>query len=227
MTVILTPTDIYPADFNAAADGDNVSQATRVTVMQEYADALNHFRNRIPGTGTAPTITVPLINMLINGAAGVGIVNTEWAWDPGGLTGTPAAHWQQRNVASAHPIYIGLDLEFIHGRTLTGWALRCHGGLIGGHAGWPVAIAPTAGILKSNPATGADGESNRLGAGLITDPAVAVSQAAYEQLHTFGETGLTEVIDSTTQYMLEVIGEEGANAEINEFGFFNLDLTFA
>ena len=46
MPVNLVPVDVFAANFQAAADGDPVSQATSVNILQEVADALTYLRNR-------------------------------------------------------------------------------------------------------------------------------------------------------------------------------------
>ena len=98
---------------------------------------------------------------------------------------------------------IVMPLDVPHGATLINAIVTFTGA--GGHAALP-AVMPSVTIVKTNLLTGADTTISD-----TDDPSATVG--AYQAIHTFGPTSLSEVIDkSVYRYNLNVSSEAGANA---------------
>ncbi len=204
MPVNITPTDVFPAVVQEAADGDNVSQATRTNIIQEYADADNYLRNRnINAIGGDFYLDLP-------GFQRVG-GTVEWAWNDD--TNTTIANWGllQNVVQAVAPpdevlvwqvpkFHVGVGTVI----TAVTLSLNGAGGPGGAHGGVPV-VMPRMRVITINQSSG-----QRTVEATATEPGALGS---YEGWHDLAATGLTinPAFSVQTTYV-EVRGEGNTNS---------------
>jgi hypothetical protein len=206
MPVNLVPVDTKPANVQAAADGDAVSQAIRTVVMQDYADWLTWITNRI-GAAAAGDFQVPLIPNALYPAAWV----ARWAWD------TANNGLVNFNVGGVDEINI--PLPAMKGTTFSAVTLTVDGDAngVGPHAALPV--LPRITLWRQD-----------AGAGTLVNVGNAVDSSAavvnYEALHTIVFTpGAAQTVDEDNQYQLSIRGESGVNAIANALVIFGCHIT--
>jgi len=209
MPANLVPVDTWPANFQVAADGDAVSQATRTNVMQEYADAHTYLRNRSPAA-VAGNYQIPIAPTNQPAAGWV----QRWAWDIAGPNG-----WTNISVAGVDEIQIPLPALKDCSFSSVSMVLHGDGAGAGPHVG-AVGTMPLLSLYKIDGA-GAAG-TTLVGSQIDT----TVAPATYDVLHTVTYTpGAPQTIDETTQYALSIRGEAGANSIANALILFGLYMT--
>lgn len=204
MPLFLTPTDTYPTGLQAAADGDNISQLTRVDVMQEYADALNHLKNRVPGAGTGSrTISLPL----------AASYNADARFTPN-VNGPDLNGWLQTDITTQGLLGFFLPSWMLGVGTLTEVHLNVHGhgGTGTVHSALPASMPGF--TLSSWQRTG-DGGSGAVTVANVTDS--SVDETAYETDHLISATGLSVSLDNVTSFYLAARGEASTNSQANTF----------
>lgn len=196
MPVNIVPVDTFAANFQAAADGDAVSQAIRVGVMQEYADALTYLRNRsIEALGGVFQVPIAPVGLYYAAAAWV----QRWGWDPvnNGLVNHSVAGVDEIAI----PIPPLIDTSF------SDITIRVDGdaGSGGPHVGLPASM-PRITLYRLDATAG-----TLTNVGNQVDPSAGIG--AYDVIHSITYTpGAAQIIDSDTSYFLSVRGESGANS---------------
>jgi len=211
MPVIITPVDIFPANFQIAADGDNVSQAIRSNVMQEYADAANFLKNR-SASASESNLQAALSNAIVQNE------NTRFTLAFG--LGAPNYTWIQSNITDAGGIHFMIPPLF--GVEITDVVARVHGdgAGTGTHAALPGTV-PEVALLELDTDDGGTGNVSTLG----TQSDVSASKAAYETLHDITLTGLNAVADDNLIHVVRFRGEAGANALVDRLVLYRIYLT--
>lgn len=208
MPTTITPVDTYPASFTEAADGESVNQATRTNVIQEYADAINFLKNRIPGVGGVVTqrkLFIPLGTAPqykdITGAT----VNYQ-RQSSGGLL---------QQVVS--PDTLHFSVPHIPGAKFSELVCALDGDIAGTHAG-NVGTPPFIELRRA---------SDDYGHTIIasaSDPNASPLVAAYDQEHTFNTTFTQQTMNDTNRFIVTYKGEGGANAQTNGTILYSLYL---
>lgn len=212
MPVNITPLDIFPANFQIAADGDNVSQAIRSNVMQEYADAANFLKNR-SASASESNLQAAISNAVVQNE------NTRFTLAFG--LGAPDYTWLQSSITDAGGLHFMLPPLF--GVEITNVVARVHGdgAGTGTHAGLP-ATMPDVTLFELNSDDGASGNVSSLG----TQADVSANVAAYETLHDINLSGLsTAAAGDDLIHVVRVRGEAGANSLVNRLVLYRIYLT--
>jgi hypothetical protein len=194
MPVNITPVDAWPTNLQVVQDGDNVSQAQRTVVMQDYADAATFLRNRVVGAGPG-VVDIPV--PLIPSPQGSTFDATKWS------TGTTAP-LEQDSVTNPGLLVV-VELPWFRGAELVSVTLYYRGD--GSHgAGVPAnpvqldvidrTISATGGGVQvatttDAPAFGTDIDAGRT---VVATPASPVAFA------------------SDNNFAAQIVGENGANA---------------
>ena len=193
MTAALVPVSTYPVSLLVASDGDLVGNATRVAVMQTYADAITYIRDRtLPAVGGL-TIPAVLHEPASNGGpgsfvwAGTGWQETAGAGD---IAVWPVALMPTRTGAS---VTWDLIRVFLYTINLTG------------HGGNPPAVEQEVKLDYSVASTGAV-----VNVVTFSDPAGA---AALDAIHMFSSGALAHSLVDDVTYTLTYTGESGLNAQ--------------
>ncbi len=202
MTTVVVGVDTYPANFLEIADGEAVSQASRTTVIQPYADASTFLRNRAaPSAG----FRVPMV-MAQPAWAGASTfatahwtfndTNNTWVDSGGGVAGGQTAKW---SVVFPFIAVGGANAWRID--SMTAWTIN-----VTGHGGSGPAVAQVCSLHYVDP----NDAAGRTLVSTITDPSAA---AVLDTLHSFGIGSIAHSLRDGAQYWLEFTAENGANAQ--------------
>jgi hypothetical protein len=201
MTANLTPTDAYPANLLVAADGDAVSQTLRTTVMQTYANAINHLKNRTPGA-LGGNILIP--------TSAFGNKNARFTQS---FTGDQPT-WEQTNIADQGALWF--PIPHIFGAEITGLVATLHGDGAGGgpHVGLPANV-PELSLFGMESTTGVS--TNH---GTQADTSAGIG--AYDAIHTITLTTAAQTFDNTELFYARFEGESGANSIANALELYTI-----
>jgi len=125
--------------------------------------------------------------------------------------------WVQTDITDAGAIWWAVQTP-IKGRITELWAeIEGAGGPGGvGHAGKPGTL-PTVSLYRV--------AYSEAGLTLVTTATDAPADAAaYDAVHSFGSTGLTEDIGSARSYLVKFTGEDGANKAVDELALYKIML---
>lgn len=208
MPTNLVPVDTLPANLTIASDGEAVSEATRLLVMQDYADYLLYIRTRTlpPGGITVPAI---LPEPASNGGPG------SFVWVPGvgcwneNVGAGDVAEWPVAIMPTQTGAGVTWQITLV-----TIWTIND-----AGHGGLDPAVDQNLSLDYTDPTTG--GITNVMA---VSDPAAA---AGLDVIHSFGSGALTHSLLDNVTYTLTYTGESGANAQADTriLGvFFNLEV---
>jgi hypothetical protein len=193
MPVNLVPVDAFAANFQAAADGDPVSQATEVNVMQEYADAVTYLRNRL----FAGTLNVACQSpALVTGAAGL------FFFEAG--TSSVGQRWRTA-FDTAGSIHWPVQLPPV-GR-ITAVNVITQGN--GAHAAPPATLA-TVNLYRVRSTAG-----SAVAVATVVTETDTNNAATIDTVHAWAVTAINETIDPLSYYVLVFNNESGANARPN------------
>ena len=187
MPVNLVPVDVFAANFQAAADGDPVSQATSVNILQEVADALTYLRNRAQYGTMNVALGQPVLQTggVFNFDSGVGTTGHRWRT----LTnGVGAIRW----IPQLPPL----------GR-ITGINVVSEGA---GHGGVVAAVLATVQFFRIR-----QGVALTL---LVTETDNG-NAGTIDTVHSWAVTAINEPIDPLAHYLVVFNNENGANSQAN------------
>jgi len=208
MPANIVPVDAWPANLKVAADGDAVSQATRTTVQQTYADAVTYLHGRsVEAVGGDYQVPIVPTSMYPAGWT------QRWEWR------TASNGWMNRDTAGADAIMIPLPPML--GASISSVTMYLDGdaGGAGPHGGLPGTM-PTISLYQ----IAADAALMLSLVGTATDNSANV--AAYEALHEVTYSpGAAQVFSHIKQYAVTITGETGANAINFALGLMGLKMT--
>jgi hypothetical protein len=196
MPVVITPTDTYPANFQVAQDGDFVNQATRTNVMQEYADAANHLRNRTVPTG-GWSMAIPI---------GVPVINTTSAYS----FDQAKALWQE-TLGNGDTVVWPVPVPFVEAGVGRGWqidAVTAWTINITGHGG----SAPTGNDRQAVTMYYLEAAAGTPKTNVFATSYDPSSAAVLDTLHSFGATSIAHQVKAGGAYWIEFKAETGVNA---------------
>lgn len=164
--------------------------------------------NRVAKAGDTMSGALTTTNVVISNASNSVTIasrsvtrSTDNVINSDGAEWIPTATGRFINDVVGKTITVPLDLP--HGTTLTSASVTYVGA--GGHVGLP-AVKPNVTIYKTHLGTGTDTAVSS------TDDTSATT-VDFQAVHTFGPTGLTEVVDRTTyRYNAAITSEAGANS---------------